>query len=185
MHRMNPDTMIASAKALDEKLIAAYNRGDTDTLASLYATNPDVVLYPPDETEARGNSAIKQCFAQSLNDMHGGQLELTERHYRVAGNDVIGWGKWRMTMPATKKKGTPIALTGRYTDVKTQQNGKWVYIVDHASTPTAQASKAVAGKKGSKAKVAAKKSNTKVAAAKPKAPATIATTTQKPAAPTS
>jgi hypothetical protein len=26
-------------------------------------------------------------------------------------------------------------LDGRFTDVKTQRDGKWVYILDHASAP--------------------------------------------------
>ena len=32
--------------------------------------------------------------------------------------------------------GTPIEVHGRYTDVKAERDGRWVYLVDHGSVPT-------------------------------------------------
>ena len=31
--------------------------------------------------------------------------------------------------------GKPTEMTGRYTDVKAERDGKWVYLMDHGSAP--------------------------------------------------
>lgn len=130
-----PDTaaMLASASALDESFVAAYNQGDADALAALYWNSPDVVSFLPDQMEVRGHDAIRAANAAAFEGMAGAHLELTESHQMPAGDVVIGWGLWRLTMPAAD--GTTQEMTGRYTDVKAERDGKWVYLLDHASVP--------------------------------------------------
>jgi ketosteroid isomerase-like protein len=54
--------------------------------------------------------------------------------YNIAAGDVVlGWGTWTMTIP--NGDGTSTVLQGRYSDVKAQRDGQWVYIMDHASVP--------------------------------------------------
>jgi ketosteroid isomerase-like protein len=50
-----------------------------------------------------------------------------------AGDVVIGWGLWRVTVAGPD--GAPVEVVGRYTDVKAERDGTWVYILDHASAP--------------------------------------------------
>ena len=35
----------------------------------------------------------------------------------------------------TGPDGEPLQMEGRYTDAKAERDGKWVYLVDHASVP--------------------------------------------------
>ena len=130
-----PDTqaMVAAANKLDQSFIEAFNRGDADALAALYWNSPDVVSYPPDTLQASGVEAIRKANAASFSAMKGAKLELTETHQVPAGDVVIGWGLFRVTVPLADGKTTE--MVGRYTDVKSERDGKWVYLMDHGSMP--------------------------------------------------
>ena len=127
------EEMISAANALDQAIVAAFNRGDADAMASLYWDSPDVVFFPPDALLARGLAAIKAADAQSLKTMQGAKLELTESHQMRAGEVVIGWGLWRIRTP--EPDGKTSEMVGRYTNLKAERDGKWVYLIDHASVP--------------------------------------------------
>lgn len=125
--------MIAAANDLDARFVAAFNAGDAEAFAATYWQSPDVVSFPPDAMEARGWDAVSEAAHEMVAAMAGAKLELTEIHYMVAGDVVIGWGLWRMTMP--NPDGEPVVMEGRYSDVKAERDGKWVYLLDHASVP--------------------------------------------------
>jgi len=129
----SPETMIAAAKALDQQFTTAFNKGDLDGVMATYDHGPDVVLFAPDELEVRGWDSIRKGLQQALANAPGAHLELVSPQYRAAGDVVIGWGTFRL-INAVPAKGT-VETMGRYTDVKAQRDGKWVYIVDHASVP--------------------------------------------------
>lgn len=129
----NPDQMIAAAKALDEQFVTAFNEGDAAAIAGLYWNNPEVVSYPPDQFEAKGWQAIRDAYHAAFPAGPHGTLELLDAHQMVAGEYVIGYGKARMTL--TDPEGNPVEMMFRYTDVKTERDGKWVYVLDHASAP--------------------------------------------------
>ena len=131
-----PDTeaLTAAANTLDDAFLAAFNAGDAEALNNLYWNSPEVVSFPPDEMMLRGFDAIKQGNAAAMVKMAGAKLELIERHQVPVGEAVIGYGTWRMTMPGPD--GQPMEMAGRYSDVKAERDGKWVYLMDHASVPT-------------------------------------------------
>jgi ketosteroid isomerase-like protein len=104
------------------------------------------VSFPPDLLVARGIEGIRKANIAAMKAMAGGKLEITESHQIPFHDVVVGWGLWRFTMPVPG--GTPVEMVGRYTDVKAKRDGKWVYLVDHASavpmpaeTPAAEAPK--------------------------------------------
>jgi ketosteroid isomerase-like protein len=127
------EAMVASANALDQSFLEAFNRGDVEAVSSLYWDSPDVVSFPVDALQARGMGELKAAAAQSAAAMPGARLELTESHQMPAGDVVIGWGLWRVTVAGPD--GAPVEVVGRYTDVKAERDGTWVYILDHASAP--------------------------------------------------
>lgn len=129
----DPQKMLAAAKALDQQFIDAYNSGDVDAIMDTYWNSPDLVSFPPDMMEVRGWEANKEALTKTFAEQSGGKLELIESNNTVVGNAVIGTGRWRFTM--TMPGGVSMVVEGRYTDVKTERNGKWVYIIDHASVP--------------------------------------------------
>jgi ketosteroid isomerase-like protein len=124
------EQMVAEAKALDQRFVEAYNKGDAEAIAATYWNSPDVVSYPPGELEIRGWNNLKEGFVKEFSAMAGGKLELMDEKYMVAGDVVISWGKWRYTMSQP-----PMEMIGRFTDVKAKRDGKWVYLLDHASAP--------------------------------------------------
>jgi uncharacterized protein (TIGR02246 family) len=129
----DPQQMITAAKALDQQFLEAFNKGDAEAVAALYWNSPEVVSYPPDMLEAVGSEAIKEAMAHSFANGPTGTLEVINPQYMVAGDYVVSWGKalFKTTMP----DGMPVEMTLRYTDVKTERDGKWVYTHDHASVP--------------------------------------------------
>lgn len=129
----SPEQMIAAAKALDQQFVEAYSKGDVDGVMATYWNSPELVSYSPDAMEARGWQAVRDGLATFFTSTSGAKLELLETNYKVAGNVVFGWGKWRLTIPAGGDK--PMEMLGRYSDVKAKRDGKWVYIFDHASVP--------------------------------------------------
>ena len=120
---------IASAKSLDASFIAAFNKADVDGVAALYWNSPELTVYPPGEMESRGWQAAHDSFVHVFKEMPGAQLQLVDPQYRVAGDYVIGNGRWKMTFPAGAE------MLGRYTEASASKEGKWVYVLDHASAP--------------------------------------------------
>lgn len=128
-----PEQMITEAKAVDQRFFEAYNNGDVDGLMATYWNSPDLVSYPPGELEIHGWDAVKESFAKGIDEMKGAKLEFIEPGYKVAGDVVLSWGKWRWTSPPGSEPA--MEFIGRYTDVKAMRDGKMVYIMDHASAP--------------------------------------------------
>ncbi len=126
----SPEQMIAEAKALDAKWLDAYNNGDVEMASSTYWNSPEVISFPPGEMELRGWDAVKEGFVKDFSSPVRGKLEMTDANYRVAGDVVITWGKWRYTMTEPE-----MVIEGRYTDVKANRDGKMVFLMDHASIP--------------------------------------------------
>jgi uncharacterized protein (TIGR02246 family) len=132
-----PDTaaMLASATALDEQFAAAYNAYDAEAVAALYWNSPETVSFPPDVMVVRGFDAIRSGTVEGMAAMQaaGAKLELTETHHMVIGDAVATWGMWKLTM--TGPDGAPMEMAGRFSDIKAERDGKWVYVMDHASAP--------------------------------------------------
>ncbi len=129
----DPEKMITAAKDLDKRFIEAYNDRDVDAIMDTYWNSPDLVSYTPGQLELKGWQNVKDVFTEEFANMPTFSLQITESNYQVAGNVVIGWGKWKMTISPPGVE--PMVIDGRYTDIKEERNGKWVYTFDHASAP--------------------------------------------------
>jgi ketosteroid isomerase-like protein len=124
--------MISAADALDERFLDAFNKGDLDALTATYWNNPKLVSFAPDGMGTTGWDAARAGITEMFTAMPGAKLEFLTRHNDVHGNLVLGWGTFRMTIPTP---GGPQVMEGRYTDAKMMHDGKWVYVMDHASVP--------------------------------------------------
>lgn len=129
-----PDTsaMVAAADELDQRFLAAFNAGDAAAMAVMYG--PEAVSFPPDAMTLRG-AEIATGMASMLEPMQaaGARISVVESHQIPAGDVVIGWGLLTLTMNGPD--GSPIEMQMRYTDAKAKRDGRWVYILDHASAP--------------------------------------------------
>jgi uncharacterized protein (TIGR02246 family) len=127
----DPQAMLAAAKELDDRFLAAFNSGNVDSMAATYWNSPDVVSVPPGGHALRGIEAIRASLPAMFQEAPGAKLEVMDAANRVEGEVVVGSGAWRMSMPGPN--GLPMVLNGYYTDVKAERDGRWVYISDHAS----------------------------------------------------
>jgi uncharacterized protein (TIGR02246 family) len=125
--------MVNAANDLDKAFVDAFNKGDAAAITALYWNSPDVVSFPPDAMQLKGTAAIQEAFAKSFAAMKGAKLELTESRNVAVGEVVLGSGLFKITMPGPQ--GKPMEMAGRFSDVKAERDGKWVYIMDHGSMP--------------------------------------------------
>ncbi len=123
---------LAAAEALDQRFLEAFNKGDVDGLAATYWNSPKLVSFGPDGMGTTGWDAAKAGSVEMFKAMPGAKLENLSHHNDVHGDTVLGWGTFKMTIPTP---GGPQVIEGRYTDVKMMHDGKWVYVMDHASVP--------------------------------------------------
>ncbi|HQX83357.1 MAG TPA: nuclear transport factor 2 family protein [Vicinamibacterales bacterium] len=127
-----PAEMMAGADALDARFLAAFNKGDAEALADTYWNSPDLVSIGPDGMGVRGWASAKAGAGEMFKAMPGATLEYLTKHNDVHGDVVIGSGTWKMTIPTP---GGHQVMEGRFSDVKAMRDGKWVFVMDHASVP--------------------------------------------------
>jgi len=128
-----PEAMVASANAVDQAFLDAFNAGDVNALMATYWNNPELVNIGLDGMGETGWEGAKAGWEVVFASMPGVQLAFDDPVNIAAGEVVLGWGRWTMTVPTGE--GTAQVLQGRYSDVKAMRDGKWVYILDHASVP--------------------------------------------------
>jgi ketosteroid isomerase-like protein len=127
----SPGRMISEARKLDQRFVQVFNNQDLNNVMACYWSSPELVVFTPEGELCRGWNAAKDMYDESLPKMKGAKLELTETHYDVAGDKVIAWGLWRMTM--APMAGEPGEIRGSYTEVSARRHGSWVYLIDHPS----------------------------------------------------
>jgi len=123
----------SAGKEVGARFLAAFNRGDADAVMKTYWHSPELVYFGLDGMGMRGWDAVKQDMVGLFKMMPGAKLEFLEQHDDPQGEVIVGWGTWKMTVPSAG--GSQLTLQGRYSDVKAQRDGQWVYILDHASLP--------------------------------------------------
>ena len=121
----------AGAQAVDEAWRKAITANDLDGIMSVYAA--DAVMWLPDTPEAKGREAIGKSYAALLaaNTVTGATLSNT--HYQTSGDLSVGWGEFTLTL-SPKSGGNPMTMSGRFSVIARNENGTWVYVVDHASS---------------------------------------------------
>jgi uncharacterized protein (TIGR02246 family) len=117
-------------EGVDEAWRQAMLANDLEAVMKTYA--PDAVAWLPGSPEARGEKAIRAEYKGLLEANTVKEVIFSETGTRKAGKSEFGWGRFKMTL-APKAGGPPLVMTGRFTELAEQRNGKWVYVVDHAS----------------------------------------------------
>jgi ketosteroid isomerase-like protein len=125
--------MVAAADAVDVAFLDAFNKGDVDALMATYWKSPDLVSISLDGMGVKGWDATKKSSAELFKGLPGAKLEFFAPQNVAFGETVLGSGTWKATIPAAQ--GAPQVMEGRYSDVKAFRDGKWVYVMDHASVP--------------------------------------------------
>ncbi|MFN2476915.1 MAG: nuclear transport factor 2 family protein [Chthoniobacterales bacterium] len=120
----------ADAQTVDEGWRKAITANDLNAVMALYAEN--AVMWLPDAPEANGQKAIHDAWAGFLaaNTVTGATFANT--HYQTSSDLSAGWGDFTLSL-APKAGGAAVSLSGHFSVIAKNVNGKWVYVVDHAS----------------------------------------------------
>ena len=120
----------AGAQAVDKAWRKAITANDLEAIMAVYAA--DAVMWLPDAPEAKGREAIRKSYAALLaaNTVTGATL--TNTHYETSGDLSVGWGDFTLSL-SPKAGGDPMTMSGRFSVIARNENGTWVYVVDHAS----------------------------------------------------
>jgi uncharacterized protein (TIGR02246 family) len=122
-------------EAVDQAWRKAVVANDLDAIVACYAK--DAVLWLPNAPAAKGQDAIRKCYADMLGANKVTDATLTNTHYEVAGSTAVGWGEFSVKM-SPKAGGDPVTMSGRFSVVAKKEAGKWVYVLDHASSDAAK-----------------------------------------------
>jgi ketosteroid isomerase-like protein len=60
------------------------------------------------------------------------RIAISDVYHETVGDLSFAWGLYSLTL-APKAGGEMIRVDGRFSDVSRKIDGKWLYIVDHAS----------------------------------------------------
>jgi len=114
----------------------AFEAGDADAVAQCYA--PDAVMWLPGAPMMQGRDAIRAGYADFFAASTIKRVKLTELGKVSHGNQASSWGRFTV-VAVSKKDGKETTESGRYTDVSRRIDGRWQYLVDHASDDPAAA----------------------------------------------
>jgi uncharacterized protein (TIGR02246 family) len=108
----------------------AFEAGDADAVAQCYA--PDAVFWLPGAPTMRGRAAIRAGYAGFFAGVTIKSVKLVQLGKVAHGREASSWGSFTL-VSVSKKDGSVTTEHGRYTDVSRKINGRWLYLVDHAS----------------------------------------------------
>jgi uncharacterized protein (TIGR02246 family) len=132
---------VAAIHAATNAWVAAYNAGDADKIAALYAD--DAIMMPPDAPAATGHEAMK---AYLLADMAASKAAGVSFALDTDASGVSGDLAWHSgTFHVAGANGASVA-TGKYAEVWHKADGKWLMIRDvwNNDAPAAAAAPAAA-----------------------------------------
>ena len=125
---------VAENRDLDQKLLDAHERKDTNMLLGLFSKREDIFFIAPNGTLNKGRDAIRRSYDQFFARLDSIQAEITNVvRYMPAQNGVIAVGT---VVFHRKVKGLPPDdRTVVWTDFRVKEDGKWVYLFRHAHWP--------------------------------------------------
>lgn len=132
--KANPQIEIAVKDVLN-KLAEGYAKRDWQILASLFAADPDVVMFGTGVDEKR--IGLPQIKAQAERDWS--QTESTTLEFdwtSVSSSDTVAWVAADVTFKI-KAGGQDMNLQGRLTAVLQKQGEQWLIVQSHFSFPAA------------------------------------------------
>ena len=118
----------ADAHALGEAFARAVASGDVDAVLDCYVDDARVI-YPGQGEEARGKAALRAMLERELPTMKKTPIvQVSSDAIALDETHIMNVGRWQMPAVA----GRP-AVAIRTSELLVKENGRWRYLVDHAS----------------------------------------------------
>ena len=121
----------ADAKAVNDAFSKAFEACDVPAVLALYEDNA-VVVWPGDGDFAIGKAGIEKIVKGYCSSPTKPTIKLISDGARQAGRDyIVHYSQQDSTVAGPD--GKPSTIHVRTTEVLHKSNGKWRYVVDHAS----------------------------------------------------
>jgi ketosteroid isomerase-like protein len=119
---------------LVEQYYAAWNSGDPERAAPLYAKDPNLVFYDITPLKYTGwkeyDAGVRNVMASFASVSFTPQKDLS-----VSTSGSIAWTTLTFHMSGKKKTGESVELDGRHTIIWEDRGGKWLIVHEHFSVP--------------------------------------------------
>lgn len=120
----------ADGRAVSDAFAKAVAAGDVQAIVALYRDDASVI-WPGQGEEAKGKAAI-EALAKKLVAQKIGTIVLKSQDSIPLGDGyIVNVGRWENTF--TTPAGKTQTVVVRTSEVLQKTDGKWLYLVDHAS----------------------------------------------------
>ena len=124
----DPDAVV---KAHSDAFGKAFNSCDVPAALNLYEDNA-TLIWPSEGEVASGKGAIAKVIKAECSGSSKPSIKQVSSNARAIGkNYIINVGMWDTTTAGPD--GKPTTARVRTTEVLHRSNGKWRYVIDHAS----------------------------------------------------
>jgi uncharacterized protein (TIGR02246 family) len=122
----------SDGRAVSEAFEKAVAAGDLQAVLALYRDDASVI-WPGQGEEAKGKAAIESLARTLLASMKGGGTLVLKSQDSVPLGDgyLVNVGRWENTVATPD--GKHVTFLVRTSEVLAKTDGKWLYLVDHAS----------------------------------------------------
>ena len=118
-------------KAHSEAFANAFGACDVPAVLALYQDNA-VLIWPGEGEVANGKAEIEKVVKAGCSGPAKPALKPVSSDSRAIGKDyIVNVGMWDDTVPGPD--GKPMVVRVRTTELLHQSDGKWRYVIDHAS----------------------------------------------------
>ncbi len=122
---------MAEVKALVNTFTAAMSSKDLDGAMSCFWKSPELVVVLFGNVE-RGYDAVRAGIAQMLAQNETVKLTVNEISYVRMGEMIMAVGTATYDL-TTGIASEPMQIVERWTDLERKIDGRWVYVLDHAT----------------------------------------------------
>jgi ketosteroid isomerase-like protein len=121
---------LQAQKQLDQAFCTAMSRKDLDGVMKCLWDDPNLVVVLWDATVYRGPEAIRAAAQQLFDTFPVVSLKINEVSHVPVGDGVVAVGTATYDLQAPD--GSAVRIVERWTDLRRQIDGRWVYVLDHA-----------------------------------------------------
>jgi ketosteroid isomerase-like protein len=121
---------LQAQKELDTAFCTAMSRKDLDGVMRCLWKDSNLVVVLWDATVYRGWEAIRAAAQQLFDTFPVVHLAIDEVSHVPVGDGIVAVGT--ATYDLQTGDGSTVRIVERWTDLRRQINGRWVYVLDHA-----------------------------------------------------
>ena len=109
----------------------AVESGDAEAISRLNAES--VVVYGVDSDVTWGKKAVVADYAKMF-DKYSARVDIYDAGWVRQGPLLNSWGQFTLILePKTQAAGQTVKIDGRFSDAAVWSDGRWQYVMDHAS----------------------------------------------------